>query len=78
MALRAGDLAYLHVHPDDGPAGPAITFQSAFPSPGRYRLFLDFQHGGVVRTAQFTVTVGDGGPGATSTSPGGDGHDHAH
>ncbi len=78
VALRAGDLAYLHVHPDDGPPGPAITFQTAFPSPGRYRLFLDFQHGGVVRTAQFTVTVGDSGAGAASPSHSGDGHDHAH
>jgi len=40
------------------------------PSPGRYRLFLDFSHGGVVRTAEFTVTSapGAGGP-AESASP---------
>ena len=31
------------------------------PLPGRYRLFLDFRHGGAVHTAAFTVTVeGDG------------------
>ncbi len=28
------------------------------PSPGTYRLFLDFRHGDVVRTAAFTVAVG--------------------
>jgi hypothetical protein len=64
VALRIGDLAYLHVHPTgepgDGvtPAGPGITFATTTPSPGSYRLFLDFKHGDVVRTAAFTVTVG--------------------
>jgi hypothetical protein len=61
VALRGGDLAYLHVHPDgepgDGttPAGPAVTFYAEVPSAGTYRLFLDFRHGGTVRTAEFTV-----------------------
>ena len=64
VALREGDLAYLHVHPDgepgDGstPAGPQIEFVAEVPSAGSYRLFLDFQHGGVVRTAEFTVPTG--------------------
>ncbi|WP_084495376.1 hypothetical protein [Nocardia shimofusensis] len=63
VALRGADLAYLHVHPEgrpgDGttPAGPGITFAMTAPSPGDYRLFLDFRHEGVVRTAEFTVTV---------------------
>lgn len=61
VALRDGDLAYLHVHPagepGDGvtPAGPGITFYAAIPSAGSYGLFLDFQHNGVVRTAVFTA-----------------------
>ncbi|MET8998631.1 hypothetical protein [Amycolatopsis sp. NPDC004169] len=61
VALRGGDLAYLHVHPDgapgDGrtPAGPAVTFHAEVPSAGTYRLFLDFRHAGQVRTAEFTV-----------------------
>ncbi|HEX6871755.1 MAG TPA: hypothetical protein VF163_11710, partial [Micromonosporaceae bacterium] len=61
VALRDGDLAYLHVHPDgesgDGQtaSGPAITFVVEVPSAGTFRLFLDFQHAGVVRTAAFTV-----------------------
>ena len=65
VALRAGDLAYLHVHPagepGDGvtPAGPGITFYATAPSAGDYRLFLDFKHAGVVRTAEFTVHAGD-------------------
>ncbi|MGW5052693.1 hypothetical protein [Actinokineospora sp. NPDC004072] len=62
VALRSGDLAYLHVHPDgepgSTPAGPEIGFGVEIPTAGTYRLFLDFQHGDVVRTAAFTVTVG--------------------
>jgi hypothetical protein len=65
VALRDGDLAYLHVHPDgapgDGrtPAGPDIIFHAQVPSAGAYRLFLDFQHNGTVRTAAFTAYAGD-------------------
>ena len=63
VALRAEDLAYLHVHPmgepGDGvtPAGPEIRFHTAFPSAGSYRLYLDFKHQNKVHTAEFTVTV---------------------
>jgi hypothetical protein len=66
VALRGGDLGYLHVHPDGEPgdgrtsAGPAVPFFAEVPSAGTYRLFLDFRHGGVVRTAEFTVTTGEG------------------
>jgi hypothetical protein len=64
VALREGDLAYLHVHPDGvTPAGPRIGFAAEVPSAGTYRLFLDFRHGGVVRTAEFTVTAPAGGHG---------------
>jgi hypothetical protein len=64
VALRQGDLAYLHVHPDGEPgdgrtkAGPDIVFHTTAPSAGSYRLFLDFKHGDVVRTAAFTMTAG--------------------
>ncbi|BDT85504.1 MULTISPECIES: hypothetical protein [Nocardia] len=70
VALRAADLAYLHVHPEgepgDGstPSGPGITFSLTAPTSGDYRLFLDFQHKGTVRTAEFTVRVTQGTPGA--------------
>ena len=66
VALRQGDLAYLHVHPYGAPgdgrttAGPGVVFHTTAPSAGTYRLYLDFQHGGVVRTAEFTVTAGRG------------------
>lgn len=61
VALRDGDLGYLHVHPDeDTGSGPGIAFHTEFPTAGRYRLFLDFRHGDEVHTAAFTVTVGGG------------------
>ena len=51
-------------------AGPEISFDTEFPAAGRYRLFLDFRHGGSVHTAAFTVTVdGTDGQGmATETT----------
>jgi hypothetical protein len=57
VAVREGDLAYLHVHPEDELDGGATRFWVAVPSPGRYRMYLDFQVGGVVRTAEFTMVV---------------------
>ncbi len=63
VALRQSDLAYLHVHPDGHPgdgttsAGPTIDFAVEVPTPGIYRLFLNFQHDGVVRTAPFVLAV---------------------
>jgi hypothetical protein len=57
VALRAGDLGYVHVHAEEQLANGAVKFWLAAPSPGSYRLFFDFQVGGVVRTAGFTLTV---------------------
>ncbi|MBA3742018.1 hypothetical protein [Sporichthya sp.] len=62
VSLRSGDLAYLHTHPvDEATAGqrggPDIRFGTTFPTAGRYRLYLNFAHGGSVRTAEFTVDV---------------------
>lgn len=61
VALREGDLAYLHVHaegPDPVPgetSGPTIAFAAHAPTAGRYLLYLDFQVDGVVRTATFVL-----------------------
>ncbi len=61
VALRGGDLAYLHVHPDGEPGdgktepGPEVEFGAEVPSGGTYHLYLDFKHDGVVRTAQFQL-----------------------
>ena len=78
VALRAGDLAYLHVHPTGGadeqggegenpghaeasehgaPILP-VSFETTFPSEGRYALFLQFKDAGRVHTAHFGAEVG--------------------
>jgi hypothetical protein len=51
VALRDGDLGYLHVHADE----ERLSFEAEFPTEGAYRLFLQFQNDGEVRTAAFTV-----------------------
>jgi hypothetical protein len=56
VALREGDLAYEHVHPDPGQP-PEIAFHLAASEPGTYRLFLQFRHQGRVHTAAFTRIV---------------------
>ncbi|MEV0013828.1 hypothetical protein [Streptomyces tendae] len=86
VALRAGDLAYLHVHPNGEPGdgttepGPGISFTATAPSDGTYRLFLDFRHRGEVHTAAFTVRAGSA-PDTTESAPAAtpehtDGHGH--
>jgi hypothetical protein len=59
VALRAGDLAYLHVHPlaGDGGRQGRIRFMATYPSAGDYRLFLQFKAGGRVHTAALTQTA---------------------
>ena len=64
VAIREGDLAYLHVHPHENATGPLVTFTGEFPTAGRYRLFFDFSHSGKVHTAAFTVDVRSAGGGA--------------
>jgi hypothetical protein len=53
VALRRGDLAFLHVHPDEN----RLRFMATFPTAGRYRMFLQFQVDGRVHTAAFTQEV---------------------
>jgi len=91
VALREGDLAYLHVHPGGEPGdgvtepGPVIEFSATAPSAGRYHLFLDFKVDGVVHTASFTLDAGTGSGDVTDQSGGSEGgggdhgsEDHAH
>lgn len=56
VALREGDLAFLHVHPTGG-AGARIMFHAVFPSMGLYKLFLQFAHEGRVHTVDFTTEI---------------------
>jgi hypothetical protein len=63
VALREGDLAYLHTHPSgtghgsEHAGGEAIRFETEFPTAASYRLFLQFKHEGAVHTAAFTRLV---------------------
>ena len=69
VVLRDGDLSYIHGHPvGTTGTGPVIPFDVTFPSSGRYRLFVEFEHGGAVHTAAFTATV----------ETEGSGHEHEH
>jgi hypothetical protein len=54
VALRQGDLAFLHVHPDED----SLRFMATFPTAGSYRLFLQFKTtDGRLHTAAFTQEV---------------------
>ncbi|GAA4381095.1 heavy metal-binding domain-containing protein [Hymenobacter koreensis] len=49
---------YLHVHPEDqADKGPRIAFNTNFEAAGRYRVFLQFNHGGRIHTGDFTINV---------------------
>lgn len=67
VALRDGDLAYLHVHPEgDEPSpgdsgGPTVSFAATAPTAGRYLLYLDFRVQDTVHTAAFVVDATYGG-----------------
>lgn len=60
-AFRQGTMAFAHLHPE-GTAngdhgGPTLTFHAQFAESGTYRLFLQFQTGGKLHTAAFTLAV---------------------
>jgi hypothetical protein len=51
VVLRAGDLAYVHTHPETD----ELRFETELPTPGRYRAFLQYKLGGRVHTATFAL-----------------------
>ncbi|MEV6347688.1 hypothetical protein [Actinoplanes sp. NPDC051851] len=57
VALRQGDLAYVHIHPEQQLIDGKVKFWITAPSPGAYRLYFDFQVAGRVHTAEWTLTV---------------------
>ena len=61
VALREGDLGFLHVHPSEHDESDehddAVGFGATFPTAGRYRLFLQFKHEGRIQTVAFTTEV---------------------
>ncbi len=72
VALRTGDLAYLHVHPEHGDATDAATvsFAAEVPTVGGYLLYLDVKIDGQVHTAAFAANA------ARAASPGEPGSQH--
>jgi hypothetical protein len=54
VAIRQGDLAYVHLHAATGMDG-MLMFGTTLPQAGTYRLFLQFGHNGTVVTVPFTV-----------------------
>ncbi|GAA2619854.1 hypothetical protein [Paractinoplanes durhamensis] len=57
VVLRAGDLAYVHVHPETQLVDGKVKFWVSVPSAGTYRMFFDFQVAGQVHDAAWTVAV---------------------
>ena len=72
VALRDGDLAYLHVHPEGAEpeagqlSGPTVDFATEAPTTGRYLLYFDFKIDGEVHTAEFVLNT-EGNPAGTTT-----------
>ncbi|GBG05975.1 hypothetical protein PAT3040_00464 [Paenibacillus agaridevorans] len=49
---------YLHVHPvDEKASGPEAEFMTAFPNPGTYKIWGQFQHEGKVFTVPYVVKI---------------------
>lgn len=60
VAIREGDLAYLHVHPEEtDPDSGLIEFMARFPTVGRYRLFLQAKPNGTLITTSFDIHLED-------------------
>ncbi len=56
VILREGDLAYLNARPVGGLRQETATdFDVEVPTTGYYRMFLEFQHHGQLRTVEFTA-----------------------
>jgi len=61
-AIHAGDLAFAHLHPNGTASGahggPTLTVNADLPAAGTYRMFVQFQTGGVLHTAALTISAG--------------------
>jgi len=63
--FREGDLKAVHVHPDQVPkkgdltavGGPVLTLTSVFSSPGKYRMFVEFQTNGLLHLTPIDIDV---------------------
>jgi hypothetical protein len=57
IAASADLIDVIHTHPFIADGGPQMQFNVAFPRPGSYRVWAQFQRQGTVNTAAFTVPV---------------------
>lgn len=58
VVLHEGDLAHLHVHPEEtSPDSGRVEFGAQFPTPGRYRLFLQSKPGGTLITTRHDIRI---------------------
>jgi hypothetical protein len=63
--FRDGDLKAVHVHPNEVPkkgdvnarGGPVLTLASVFTSPGKYRIFVEFQTDGRLHVTPIDIQV---------------------
>ena len=58
VTLREGDLAFIHSHALEDRAAlqsGKLPFMVHFSEPGRYRMFVQFQHRGAIQTVAFTL-----------------------
>jgi len=58
-AIREGDLAFAHLHPEGTASGdhggPTLTVHAQLPESGNYRMFIQFQTDASLHTAALTV-----------------------
>ncbi len=58
VVIRPTDLGYLHLHAVPSPdTGPMLRFTGSPPTPGTYRLFVEFFRQGQLVVAPFTIEV---------------------
>lgn len=59
VAVREGDMAFVHAHAEEiSPPADRLEAVVHAPSAGRYRVFVQFRHDGLVRTVAHTMEVG--------------------
>lgn len=63
VIFQEGSASFIHVHPEhdaDDKQDGSVEFMTMFPSPGKYKIYTQFQRDGEVITTDFVVSV-DGG-----------------
>ena len=62
VILKEGTLDYIHTHALESASSSqngTINFHVEFPSAGKYKVFMQFQHQGKILTSRFVVSVTD-------------------